>query len=58
VKEMAKKDENPDYVTVSECGQNLVSIKNEVVTIRKVLVGDDMHGGIVLEISDIKARLK
>ncbi|MHC3130123.1 MAG: hypothetical protein IBV52_08635 [Candidatus Bathyarchaeota archaeon] len=55
---MAKKDENPGYVTVSECGQNLVSIKNEVVTIRKVLVGDDMQGGIVQEISDIKAMLK
>ena len=54
---MSKKDKNLNCVTVSECRQISGSIKNELVTIKKALVGDDMRGGMVKELADIKANL-
>ena len=54
---MSKKGRNKDCVTTSECRHISGSINGELVTIKKALVGDDMRGGMVKELADIKANL-
>ena len=53
---MPKKERN--HVTISECGEKSRVINNELSVIKKALVGDDMRGGIVKDLADIKANLK
>ena len=54
---MSKKAKNPNCVTRSECHEISGSIKNELVTIKMALVGDDMRGGMVRELAEIKTNL-
>jgi hypothetical protein len=51
---MPEKKKNPGYVTTSECKQISGSINNELETIKKALIGDDMRGGLVKDVADIK----
>ena len=55
---MTKKVRNPNGVTKSECLVISGGIKKNLDTITKALVGDDMRGGIVKDLADIKANLK
>ena len=55
---MPKKSRNQECVTTSECDEKSRVINNELATIKKALVGDDMLGGIVKQLSDIQANLK
>ena len=51
---MPSKRNNPAYVTKPECAQISASIKEELKTIRTALVGEDMRGGIVKDVADLK----
>lgn len=51
-----KRDGNPSYVTKAECLQTSTAIKDELKTIRTALVGEDMRGGIVKDVSDLKSQ--
>ena len=53
---LSEKD-NPDYVTKAECVQISGSINDELKTIKKALVGEDMRGGLVKDVADIKNTL-
>jgi hypothetical protein len=53
---MSKKKDNPGiYVTHGECLQVSGDIKAELVTIKKTLVGEDMRGGLVKDVQEIKS---
>lgn len=53
-----KKLGNPGCVTTAECAQISGSINKELGTIKRALVGDDMRGGIVKDVADIKSNLR
>jgi len=46
------------YVTRSECAKVSGQIRNEILVVKKALVGEDMRGGIVKEIRDIKSDIE
>lgn len=48
------KDNNPSYITRAECAQISTAIKDELKTIRTALVGNDMRGGLVKDVADLK----
>jgi hypothetical protein len=53
---MAKKRrDNPSFVTHEECMQISGDIKSDLNTIKKTLVGDDMRGGLVKDVQEIKS---
>jgi hypothetical protein len=45
---------DPQYVTRSECQQISTSIREELKTIRIALVGENMRGGLVKDVADLK----
>jgi hypothetical protein len=51
---MSKRKDNP-YVTHAECIQISGEIKNDLNTIKKTLVGEDMRGGLVKDVQEIKS---
>ena len=53
-----KKSRTQNCVTISECNEKSRVINNELATIKKALIGEDMLGGIVKQISDIQSNLK
>ena len=58
---MLSKDEephNPKYITANQCEKNIAGIKSEIDVIKRALVGDDMRGGIVKDMADVKSTLK
>ena len=52
---LSKQKENPGYVTRAECAKTVTKFDAELKTIKKALVGEDMRGGVVKDIADIKA---
>lgn len=50
-----KKSNNPGHVTRAECSKIVTNFNRELQTIKKALVGDDMRGGVVKDVSEIKA---
>ena len=52
---------NPKYVTARLCNEKQTNcsanFKDELRTIKKALVGDDMRGGIVKDMEELKTRL-
>ena len=52
---------NPKYVTSIQCVSKhdgcAADFKDELRTIKKALVGHDMRGGLVKDMSDLKAKL-
>jgi len=52
---------NPKYVTSLQCISKQTNcssdFKDELRTIKKALVGDDMRGGIVKDMGDLKSKL-
>jgi len=51
---MPEKQKNPQYVTRAECVQISSTIKEELKAIRTALVGEDMRGGLVKDVADLK----
>jgi len=50
-----KKNPNMSYVTRAECFQISGDIKRDLNTIKLTLVGEDMRGGLVKDLQEIKA---
>jgi hypothetical protein len=50
-----KKKDDPPYVTRDECFQISGEIRKDISTIKKTLVGEDMRGGIVKDVQEIKS---
>ena len=48
---------NPKYVTMVQCNEHQTTFKDELQTIRMALIGNDMRGGIVKDMGDLKAKL-
>ena len=50
-----KKQSNPsNFVTREECARVTSSIRDELRMIRIALVGEDMRGGLVKDVADLK----
>jgi len=49
---------NPTYITRTECARISGQIREELSIVKKALVGEDMRGGIVREIRDMKSDLR
>jgi len=50
-----KKTKDNPYVTRDECFQISGEIRKDIATIKKTLVGEDMRGGIVKDVQEIKS---
>jgi len=55
---MPKRKNNPAYVTKVECAEISGQIRNEISIIKKALVGEDLRGGLVKDVSSMKNDLK
>lgn len=47
-------ENNPGHVTRAECYRTTTIMKEDLKTIRTALVGKDMRGGIVKDVTDLK----
>jgi len=50
-----KRKDPPPFVTRDECFQISGEIKNDLQLVKKTLVGDDMRGGLVKDVQEIKS---
>lgn len=51
-----KPDVNPSkYVTHAECSTIMNGVKAELKTIKTTLIGEDMRGGLVKDVQEIKS---
>jgi len=50
-----KKHSSSRFVTHAECASTVESIKAELRTIKNTLVGEDMRGGLVKDVQEIKS---
>jgi hypothetical protein len=58
-KERKSSDSNPsEYVARSEFQQVTAQIKDEAKIVKLALFGEDMRGGMVKDVADIKASLR
>ena len=48
---------NPKYVTSKQCASTKTYFESELKTIKKALTGDDMRGGMVKDMAELKAKL-
>jgi len=55
---MSEKKKNPAYVTRTEFTEAITSVKGELKTLKIALVGEDLRGGLVKDVADIKSDLK
>lgn len=55
---MPRKNNPTTYVTRTECARISGQIREELSIVKKALVGEDMRGGILREIRDMKSDLK
>ena len=51
------KEHQDDFVTKIECRQITSGFQDDLATIKKAIMGDDMRGGMVRDISEIKGRV-
>lgn len=49
-----KTKDNPSYVTRAECALITTDMKKKLDTIQTALVGEDMRGGLVKDVGDLK----
>ena len=54
MKRLEKEKGNP-YVTQAQCAKQVAEFNGELQTIKKALVGEDMRGGLVKDVAEIKA---
>jgi hypothetical protein len=52
---VSKKKKSDPYVTRDECFQISGEIRRDISTIKKTLVGEDLRGGIVKDMQEIKS---
>ena len=52
---MSKKKKDNPYVTRDECFQISGEIRRDISTIKKTLVGEDLRGGLVKDVQEIKS---
>jgi hypothetical protein len=50
-----KTEDDPRFVTRNECFQISGEIKSDLQLVKKTLVGDDMRGGLVKDVQEIKS---
>jgi len=50
-----RKSDNLDFVTRAECSRISGEIRNELNTIKTALVGEDMRGGLLKDMRDMKS---
>ena len=50
-----RKSDNSDFVTRAECSRISGEIRNELNTIKTALVGEDMRGGLLKDMRDMKS---
>ncbi len=51
--------ENKDtFVTKAECSQKMMGFQDDLATVKKAIIGDDMRGGMVRDIAEIKGKVK
>lgn len=56
---MSRSKQNPNgFVTKVECQQITSTFREDLSTVKKALVGEDMRGGIVKDVSEIRSSLK
>ena len=56
---MSRGKQNPNgFVTKVECQQITSAFREDLGTVKMALVGDDMRGGIVRDVSEIRSTLK
>lgn len=51
---MSEKKRNPGHVTHAECARISGDIKSDLKTIKTALVGEDLQGGLVKKVNDLK----
>lgn len=54
---MGRKSSNPGYVTVDECLRITGAFRDDLGVIKKALVGPDLRGGLVADVSAIKTKV-
>lgn len=52
------KHNHDDFVTKVECQQITSTFREDLGTVKMALVGEDMRGGIVRDVSEIRSTLK
>ena len=52
---MSKRKKDNPYVTRDECFQISGEIRRDISTIKKTLVGEDLRGGLVKDVQEIKS---
>ena len=52
---MSKEEKRNPYVTRAECAKVVSKFNGELETIKLALVGEDMRGGLVKDVAEIKA---
>lgn len=56
---MSRSKQNPNgFVTKVECQQITATFREDLSTVKMALVGEDMRGGIVKDVSEIRVSLK
>lgn len=55
---MSKKKDNPIYVTRAECARISSEVREDLEILKTALVGKDLRGGIVADISAVKAQVE
>ena len=53
-----KSDDNSNFVTRAECSRISGEIRNELNTIKTALVGEDMRGGLLKDMRDMKSCIE
>jgi len=51
-------ENKPDFVTKTECSQRMMGFQDDLATVKKAIIGDDMRGGMVRDIAEIKGKVK
>ncbi len=55
---MTRKNDPPTYVTRAECSRISGKISREIETLKIALVGENMRGGLIKEINEMKSSIK
>jgi len=56
---MSRSKQNPNgFVTKVECQQITSTFREDMGTVKMALVGEDMRGGLVKDVSEIRSSLK
>ena len=51
------KEHSSEFVTKVECRQITSGFQDDLATVKKAIMGDDMRGGMVRDIAEIKVKM-